>query len=263
MMTVIFLIIACLHTASGFYSIHYYSTTKSNVIMNAGDFAFTDAPQSNQVADVYTRLSGLPPLLLEDEVNMPTLLDFTSNKQRPYIVEVIGGVLPAMQEMKTVIKSSAFDYKSNEKNPELSSIVEALRTNDIELTAGDFTTVICDSPEKMETAKAILRDVGSTGRPIVILHHEAPASHHYIERQRLLAMRRSVSKVVLEDGDSSGTVTPLTEFQISQYQICLWTAVMFILLLLAGVCSIVQMEVIPDSILYAKFQSGRTGGKFD
>jgi hypothetical protein len=46
-------------------------------------------------------------------------------------------------------------------------------------------------------------------------------------------------------------------------QICLWTAVGFVLLLGASVCSVAQMEVIPDSLLYAKFQSGRTGGRTD
>jgi hypothetical protein len=46
-------------------------------------------------------------------------------------------------------------------------------------------------------------------------------------------------------------------------QICLWTAVGFVLLLGASVLSVAQMEVIPDSLLYAKFQSGRTGGRTD
>ena len=39
-------------------------------------------------------------------------------------------------------------------------------------------------------------------RPVVILHHETPAAYHYIERTL-----------------ASSTVTPLTEFQISQYQV--------------------------------------------
>jgi hypothetical protein len=84
-------------------------------------------------------------------------------------------------------------------------------------------------------------------------------------------------------GASNTTVltAPLDERQISQYQvaaisinrklcghvshpqICLWTGLMLVLLLLASVCGIAQMEVVPDSLLYAKFQSGRTGGKFD
>jgi len=228
--------------------------------MNAGDVTFTDAPHPSQVADVYTRLSGLPPLLLEDEVNMPTMLDFSSNdKQRPYIVEVIGGVLPVVQGMQMVIKSSAFDYKNSENNPKLSAITDELRAHGVELTSGDYSSVTCDSPEKVETLKATLNGIIATGRPLVLLHHEAPAAHHYIEKQRLLAARSSASKSTRD----KTSVAPLTEFQISQYQICLWTGVCFLLLLLASVCGIANMEVIPDSLLYAKFQSGRTGGKYD
>jgi hypothetical protein len=36
-----------------------------------------------------------------------------------------------------------------------------------------------------------------------------------------------------------------------------------VLLLGASICTITQMEVIPDSLLYAKFQSGRTGARSD
>ena len=42
-------------------------------------------------------------------------------------------------------------------------------------------------------------------------------------------------------------------------KICLWTGVGFVLLLIASVSSLSNMEVIPDSLLYAKFQSARTG----
>jgi hypothetical protein len=38
----------------------------------------------------------------------------------------------------------------------------------------------------------------------------------------------------------------------------MWTAVVFFLALLASVCMITNMDVIPDSILFAKFQSART-----
>ena len=83
--------------------------------------------------------------------------------------------------------------------------------------------------------------IESQSRPVIVLHHETPANYHYAKR----AM-------------SSSNVTALNEFQISQYQICLWTAVVMVLLLLASVCSIANMDVVPDSLLYAKFQSGRT-----
>jgi hypothetical protein len=67
------------------------------------------------------------------------------------------------------------------------------------------------------------------------------------------------------------TTAPLSEEEISSYQvsinflsnlhiyqIALWTGVGMFLLLLTGVCTIVGMDVVPDSLLFAKFQSSRT-----
>lgn len=255
------LVILCtwLDVASAFYSIYYYSTS-SNVIMNAGS-VFTDAPHSNQVADIYTRMSGLTPLLHEDEVNMPTLLDLSGKEQRPYIFEIVGGVIPRVEGMAPVIAASAFDYQDNNANPALSAIVEALGTHQIELVEeDDFKTVKIGSPKDMVSAVASMQSIAAT-RPIVILHHETPASHHYIHKERILRQQSSSSSKSVRD--DSSTVTPLTEFEISNYQICLWTGVIFVLLLLASICGMMNMEVIPDSLLYAKFQSGRTGGKYD
>ena len=42
----------------------------------------------------------------------------------------------------------------------------------------------------------------SQSAPVVIMHHETPTAAHYIQRNL-----------------ASSTVTPLTEFQISQYQV--------------------------------------------
>ena len=49
-----------------------------------------------------------------------------------------------------------------------------------------------------------------------------------------------------------------SEFQISQYQICLWSGFVVLLLLYAAIYGIANMEVIPDSLLFAKYQSIRT-----
>lgn len=93
--------------------------------------------------------------------------------------------------------------------------------------------------------------------PVFVVHHSTATT--------TAAAPSRTSRALADDASSSGTnddpaaSAPLSEFQISQYQICLWTAVIFFLLLLASVCSIAKMEVIPDSLLYAKFQSGRTG----
>ncbi len=105
-------------------------------------------------------------------------------------------------------------------------------------------------------------------------------------------MERSQPVVVLQRGESgarflatttsnSTNTIPISEFEIAQYQviilniyhpmvyfrclfvtifsqICLWTAVIFVLLGLGSICAMANMEVVPDNLLYAKFQSGRT-----
>jgi len=82
---------------------------------------------------------------------------------------------------------------------------------------------------------------GQQGNPVIILHHESPSSYHYIQRAL-----------------QSSAVPTLTEFQISQYQICLWTGFFMVVLISSAICGMYKMEVIPDSLLFAKFISSRT-----
>lgn len=51
------------------------------------------------------------------------------------------------------------------------------------------------------------------------------------------------------------TSSELTIQQISTYQICLWTGVGLFLVLLSAICCMVNMDIRPDSLLYAKFQA--------
>lgn len=89
--------------------------------------------------------------------------------------------------------------------------------------------------------------------PVIILHHETPASYHY-SRRSLIDSKSSSSLAAASSKNST-----LTEFQISQYQICLWTGIILFVLILVSICSIFNMEIVPDNLLNAKFQSGRTG----
>lgn len=88
----------------------------------------------------------------------------------------------------------------------------------------------------------------SLSAPAIILHHESEV------------FPRAAHRVLTS---STNTTVPLSEFQISQYQICLWAGVIFVVLIFTAICAVVNMEVIPDNILYAKFQSGRIDGKRD
>ena len=93
---------------------------------------------------------------------------------------------------------------------------------------------------------------------MIILHHETPASYHY-SRRSLIDIKSSSSLAAAASSSSSSKNPTLTEFQISQYQICLWTGIILFVLMLVSICSIISMEIVPDNLLNAKFQSGRTG----
>jgi hypothetical protein len=80
--------------------------------------------------------------------------------------------------------------------------------------------------------------ISSQSAPVVLLHEDSSPG----ARQRALT--------------SSG---PIDSEDIASYQIFYWSLFVFSLLLLSGVYMIVSMEVIPDSLLYAKFQSTRAG----
>ena len=65
--------------------------------------------------------------------------------------------------------------------------------------------------------------LAAQARPVIILHHETPAAYHYIERTL-----------------AASTVTPLTEFQISQYQVTF----------LIAIESSLRLEVIHDFLSF-------------
>lgn len=144
---------------------------------------------------------------------------------------------PTLQELPSdvtsVVRSTAFDGES--RGPSLDSVLKVLSEHGIEAKGASL--------EGFGDASAAvakwLQD--QRGQPVVILHHESPSSYHYIQR-------------ALQTSD----VPTLTEFQISQYQICLWTGFFMVALVMSAVCGMCKMEVIPDSLLFAKFISART-----
>jgi len=130
------------------------------------------------------------------------------------------------------MKSVAF--AEGTRGPTLESVVGVLKAHNIDVKSEKF-----DASE--DISQRLNEWISKHEGPVVVLHHETPADYHYLHR-----------------GLQTSTVTPLTEFQISQYQICLWTAVTFVLVGLSAICALINMEVIPDSLLFAKFISART-----
>jgi hypothetical protein len=135
------------------------------------------------------------------------------------------------------MKSSAFT--DGAKAPTLESVVNVLKAHGIEVKSEKFE-------EGEDVSQRLQQWISNQKGPVVILHHETPADYHHVQR-----------------GLQTSTVTPLTEFQISQYQICMWAAIIFISVAGAAICAMINMQVIPDSLLYAKFISARTQGKND
>jgi len=177
-------------------------------------------------------------LFSSDHVDLPAVKVVAEHADKenhlPVVLEVHGGVLP--RNTFSAIQSSAFDSKDAANTPKLAEVLGALAKHGIQTNGRSME----GHGDKMNEVKQYL---DQQDHPVIILHHETPAGYHY---QRSLASNHTTG------------VIPLTEFQISQYQICLWAAVLFVLLLFSAVCSIANMEAIPDNILYAKFQSGRT-----
>jgi len=132
-----------------------------------------------------------------------------------------------------IVRAQAFQGES--RGPSLQSVMDELRLHGIDMQSKSMDGHDDKSAEVASWMQA------QQGRPIIVLHHEQPSSYHFIARSL-----------------ASTTVAPLTEFQISQYQICMWTGIGMIVLLLSAVLSIARMEVIPDSLLFAKFLSNKT-----
>ena len=53
-----------------------------------------------------------------------------------------------------------------------------------------------------------------------------------------------------DDGDTTYTLE-----DIRTYQICMWTGIALVLVLLSAICCMINMDIQPDSLLYAKFQA--------
>jgi len=223
------------------YSLGYYSKSASK-ILNAGLHYFRDAPAAEHVADIYSRISGVGPLLREDFLKLPSLSVFSSTIKMPIILEVVGGDFPSSAQK--LIEGSKYGFESS--LPKLESVLNVLKRNSIHV---DHQIIHAEE----SSPHAVSEWLRKQSQPVFIIHRADTAT---LPAPRLLmASNHSTS--------NSTESAPLDERQISQYQICLWTGLVLVLLLLASVCSIVQMEVVPDSLLYAKFQSGRTGGKFE
>jgi hypothetical protein len=90
-MKIIALLVGMLTTANAFFSMHYVAKDNQPTVCGMTDRAFQEPPSAHQVADIFARVSGRPPLLHEADERMPVADIFAQNIQAPILLEVRGG----------------------------------------------------------------------------------------------------------------------------------------------------------------------------
>lgn len=228
-----FILLFTISSVNAFYSISFASEKTQ---LYGGTNSFSEAPSAETVADIYTRMSGIPPLYREDKLNLITTDVFSKNTKLPTILEVHGGRLPL--SVKNIVKATAFTNNAN--GPVVEDIVSILKEHGISTES----VKIEDAKDGLSISEKVENYLKTQDGPVVILHHENPID--------VLTYTRKLTST------NDTTVAPLDSDQISEYQICMWSGIVFILLCYSAIQGVVNMEVIPDSLLYAKFMSSRT-----
>lgn len=231
------------------YSIKYYIAGGEETRIVPGDLTFAKAPNAVEVADLCVRLSGLQSKskVSADESLIPRL--DAKDRKLPLIYELKGGLLPTSL-VTEVVAGSAFGDMA--RGPHVVDVVDELETFGVstyirkfngegEKNIKDFIDVLKATPE---------------GQPVIILHQETPGDYHFRVSRRLDSNGSSGSSSSSSSSTNSGP-NPAIEAQISDYNIILWTSVVLIAAAYYAVQGINNMEIIPDSLLYAKFTSGR------
>lgn len=103
-------------------------------------------------------------------------------------------------------------------------------------------------PSSSSASVDVASSSSSTPEMVVFETSASPADDGW--RQRRLAVYTDFE---------AGQDKPLTEEDISQYQIAAWTGIGLFTTLFVGYMAALNMKIEPDSLLYAKFQSTRTG----
>jgi len=133
--------------------------------------------------------------------------------------------------------------------PSLESVLAQLSTREIEVRSAAYASAgAADAVTEKAAVWSWIQQQreGQPGAPVIVLFHSTTS-------QRSLGSGN-------KSGSSRQTAagTPPTMDEIAQYQIVLWTIVGLLAIIGSAVVALGGMHVQPDSILYAKFISGRT-----
>jgi hypothetical protein len=242
------LLLGLVALAHGWYSVKYYiggveEAQKALPQIANSNLIFAKPPSAAEVADLVVRLSGLESQskVAVDADTLPRLE--AKDRLQPLIYEVKGGLLPASL-VTEVVSGSAFEQKA--RGPNSLDVVDELQSLGRAFEVRKFNGEGENIKDFVEALKAT-----PAGQPVIILHQETPADYHYRTSRRLSS----------SSSNSTGP-NPAIEAAIGDYNIVLWTSVILIFSAYFSVMAITNMEVIPDSLLFAKFTSGR-GKKSD
>ena len=174
---------------------------------------------------------------------LPTVDTIFTPSQHALLVEVLSGesqkLSPAVQLVASVRREGEVERRAQGQGLSLDDVVAALELHGISVQSRrvDARGMSAESLERWLEQQA--QQPEQRRLPIVILHHRDAAQNRNL-------------------AGSASADTPPTLFEISQYQIVLWTAIGLVVITLSAVLALGGMHVEPDSILYAKFISGRT-----
>jgi hypothetical protein len=128
-------------------------------------------------------------------------------------------LLALPREAVSVIKGSVFP--DEQRGPAMADVLDTLAARDIEMDAFQlkvllfFCTVLSAYYVSLTQAdadvSAVHEWIKSQTRPVIVLHHQP---------EEMYSSTRRLSHFSVE-GSNTTTTVPLTEAQISQYQVCL------------------------------------------
>ena len=219
-------------------SVHYLPAQNEEAsIVNAGVLRDVEL-SAEQVADLYARVSGLPPLVREDALDLPArdVLAMETRVVQPVLLGVCGAT-EAMPEGALALVSTPGSGVAS-----LKDVKKALRAHGIGTKMYEI-----ESDNKVEVQKWVNSKRGD--KAALVVHGCSGTS----TRRRL-----ADDDATANDDTSSSTAAGPTTVQIEEFQVSLWTTVLFVSILLAAISAMVNMDVVPDSLLFAKFQATRT-----
>lgn len=145
---------------------------------------------------------------------------------------------PSMDAVMTVLKKAGF--------------------HDIESKKISVPSSSSSSSSSSTFIPSIVNFIKEHDQPVFLLHYPNIKLDNANNREYTKTTTTTTDVIQHRRLTNSSDTAPPTEYEISAYQIGLWTSIGMIVLIASAVSALSNMEIIPDSLLFAKFQSSRT-----